>query len=229
MPMRSLLRAATNCLILSRATSSRFCGWKSCASIELEMSNAITMLIPSLVTSSACAPARGRASATMPTRARGCAAARACARCPRPARGPRASTAHAREYDRRRRARRASSHHDRQQQQEQQPQRRRELMAPSVDHAAASCCFAGCGAAARACSLAHDRVRLARRARARARRVTGARGELHQIDLVEQAAQPIERHRRRRRASRRAARALVSASDATGDARREIPPQRHRS
>ena len=54
-----------NCLTLSFATSSRFCGWKSSDSIELERSIAMTMLIPSLLTFSVCAPERGRASATI--------------------------------------------------------------------------------------------------------------------------------------------------------------------
>src|SRR5215203_6845824 len=87
--MRSEERAFTKDLIRSRATSSRFCGWKSWASIELEMSNATTMLIPSDVDVTACAPARGRARATTPlTSARFRSSARKRA-IPRPALGPR--------------------------------------------------------------------------------------------------------------------------------------------
>ena len=86
--MRSLDRMAMNCLTFSRATSSLFCGWKSSASMELEMSNAMTMLMPSVVDCSARPAERGRASAMinpMRTRFRAITSARAIAR---PARGP---------------------------------------------------------------------------------------------------------------------------------------------
>lgn len=91
-PMRSLRRPRMNCLTFSLATSSRFCGWKSSESIELERSMASTMLMPSLVMFSAAAPVRGRASATMSaasTRLRSAKSARAQRR---PARGPCART-----------------------------------------------------------------------------------------------------------------------------------------
>ena len=65
--------------------------------------------------------------------------------------------------------------------------------------------FAASRAAARACSSRTIAFASSPSSRARC---GGERrgGELHRIDLVEQAAQLIERHRRRRRASRRAAR-----------------------
>ena len=110
-PMRSELRLCTNCLIFARATSSRFCGWKSIASMELEMSKAITMLMPSLVDVSARAPERGRASAMMPAisaRLRRMASVR---EMPRPACGPRFSTGTREKTMAGGRRRRASSHH----------------------------------------------------------------------------------------------------------------------
>jgi len=92
-PMRSLFRIWTNCRTFSRATSSRFCGWKSCASIELEMSKAMTMLMPSEVTSSARAPERGRASAIIPARSATLRSRKRTRVMVRPARGPLASAA----------------------------------------------------------------------------------------------------------------------------------------
>ena len=64
-PIRSDVRRAMNCLTVAFATSIRLFGLKSSASIELDKSIAITMLMPSLVCVSTCAPERGRASATM--------------------------------------------------------------------------------------------------------------------------------------------------------------------
>src|SRR5258705_4279585 len=63
--MRSEVRREMNCLTFSFATSRRLFGLKSSASIELERSIASTMLIPSLVWVSVCAPERGRANATI--------------------------------------------------------------------------------------------------------------------------------------------------------------------
>src|SRR5688572_1732986 len=62
--MRSLFRRVMNCLTFSRATSNRFCGWKSSASIELDISKAIMMLMPSVFDWADRPAARGRARAT---------------------------------------------------------------------------------------------------------------------------------------------------------------------
>src|SRR4051794_35680290 len=63
--MRSEVRRAMNWRTLSFATSRRLLGRKSIASIELDKSIARTMLMPSLLFVSECAPERGRASAKM--------------------------------------------------------------------------------------------------------------------------------------------------------------------
>ncbi len=76
----------------SFATSSRFCGVKSCASIELERSIARTMLMPSLVMFSECEPERGRDSATIVDASSRLRKRKSMNGVRRPARGPLART-----------------------------------------------------------------------------------------------------------------------------------------
>ena len=152
------------------------------------MSKAITMLIPSRVDVLACAPARGRASATIADASARLRSSNEMRASPRPARGPARQHRDAREDDRRRRAR-ARQH----------PPDREAAAAAAATRAtrtggarARSCGLLPCrsaGAAVARCSLAHDRL-APRSPSSRARSVaSGAAANLTRSDLVEQAAQ----------------------------------------